>query len=125
MKRIPLLCLAAALVLPLAGCPNSTAPTPPLAPGYLGSADQQMGEILAGAHSFYVTIQTESASGQMTLTATQKAAFNTFGVALNSAQMVYLAYHANPTTANLTAAQAAVAQVQTQQAALPLPQVTK
>jgi hypothetical protein len=84
-----------------------------------------MGEILAGAHSFYQTIQQESISGQMTLSATEKTAFNAFGVSLNTAQTVYLAYHANPTAANLTIAQSAVNTVQTQQAALPVPAVMK
>ena len=115
--------LILALMVPLAGCAPVTAPTPPLAPGYQNTADQTMGEILAGAHSFYVTIQQESASGQMTLSATEKAAFNTFGVTLNGAQTAYLAYHGNPTAANLATAQTAVNTVQTQQAALPTPKV--
>src|ERR1017187_2379115 len=107
----------------LAGCATATAPPQPLAPGYSSTADQTMGEILAGAHAFYQSIQQESANGQMTLSATEKAAFNVFGTTLNGAQSVYLAYHANPTAANLSAAQTAVNQVQTQQAALPIPAV--
>lgn len=121
MKRF----LAPALLsiaLMVSGCTGTTV-TPPLAPGYLTPADQQMGEILAGAHSFYTTIQQESASGQMTLSPTEKTAFNAFGVSLNAAQTIYLAYHTSPTPANLSAAQAAVNQVQQQQAALPTPAV--
>jgi len=105
------------------GCTTATAPTPPLAPGYTSQADQTMGEILAGAHSFYTSIQQQSAAGTMTLSATEKQAFNVFAVSLNTAQTVYLAYHANPTAANLAAAQTAVNQVQQQQAALPTPKV--
>ena len=111
-----------ALCLPIAACtPSSTTPTQALAPGYLNSADQQMGEILAGAHNFYTSIQQQSAAGQMTLTSAEKTAFNTFGVTLNAAQSVYLAYHAG--TATQAAAQLAVNQVQAQQSALPMPAV--
>lgn len=112
--------LSIALMVP--GCTGTTV-TPSLAPGYLTPADQQMGEILAGAHAFYTTIQQESASGQMTLSPAEKTAFNAFGVSLNAAQAIYLAYHANPTPANLQSAQVAVNQVQQQQAALPTPAV--
>lgn len=118
MKRLALLSLA--LALPLVGC-NPVTTNPPTAPGYLNSVDQQMGEILAGARSFYTSIQTQSANGTMTLTAAQKQAFNTFGQGLNQAEQLYLAYHANPTAANQAAAQTAVNGIQTQQAALPLP----
>jgi hypothetical protein len=118
--------LALALPLMLAGCSTTTATQPAtLAPGYQNSADQQMGEILAGAHSFYTAIQTQSAAGSLTLTAAQKAAFNDFGVSLNAADTVYLAYHASPTAANLSAAQTAVNVVTAKQAALPTPGVTQ
>ena len=124
MKRRLLIAftLSLSMLLPL-GCATATSPTPPLAPGYQTQADQTMGEILAGAHAFYQSIQQESANGQMTLSPTEKQAFNVFGTTLNGAQSVYLAYHANPTAANLSAAQTAVNQVQTQQAALPIPAV--
>lgn len=115
MKRILLLM---ALCLPLAACTPSATPTA-LAPGYLNSADQQMGEILAGARSFYTSIQQQSAAGTLTLQPTVKASFNTFGVTLNAAESVYLAYHNGQATQ--AAAQTAVNAVQTQQAALPLP----
>ena len=112
---------ALALCLCLTGCPSSTTTTPPLAPGYQNSADQQMGEILAGARAFYVSVQQQSAAGTMTLTPTEKTAFNTFGVSLNAAETVYLAYHSNPTPATQAAAQKAVDNVQAQQTALPMP----
>lgn len=123
MKRLAMCLMAISLMVPLAGCPTATAPTPPLAPGYLNTADQQMGEILAGAHSFYTTIQQESVAGTLVLTPTQKTAFNEFGVSLNAAQTVYLAYHNGAATQ--AAAQTAVNTVQSQQAALPLPGATK
>jgi len=121
-RKIALLILCAPLLL--AGC-KTAAPTQPLAPGYANATDQQLGEILAASRVFYTSIQSQSAAGTMTLTATEKQAFNTFGVALNAAESVYLTYHLNPSAANLTAAQTAVNGIQTQQAALPLPTVTK
>jgi hypothetical protein len=105
--------------LMLAGCKSTGPTTTALAPGYLNPADQQMGEVLAGARSFYVSVQQQSAAGQMTLTAPQKTAFNAFGVSLNAADSVYLAYHSG--SATQAQAQTAVNQVQQQQAALPLP----
>lgn len=121
MKRFLILL---ALCLPLMGCPAKTSTTPPaLAPGYQNSTDQQMGEILAGAHQFYNSIQSQAQAGTLTLTPTVKAAFNDFGTALNAAQSVYLAYHNG--TATEAQAQAAVTTVQTKQAALPLPGATK
>jgi hypothetical protein len=120
MKRLLIL---TALCLTLTACPgsNPSNPTTPaqLAPGYSNQADQTMGEILSGAHAFYQSIQQQAAAGTLTLDATTKAAFNQFGTALNAAQSVYLAYHNGQATQ--AAAQTAVNQVQSQQAALPLP----
>lgn len=116
MKRLILL---TALCLPMAACTPTATNTATLAPGYLNAADQQMGEILAGAHSFYTSIQTQSAAGVLTLSPTEKTAFNDFGTALNTAQSIYLAYHSG--TATQAQAQTAVNTVQSQQAALPLP----
>jgi len=112
-----LLSLACLPVLILSGCKTSA--TVPLAPGYQNAADQQMGEILAGARSFYTTIQSESASGKMVLSATEKTAFNDFGAAINAAEQVYLGYHAG--TSTQAQAQAAIDAVKTKQAALPTP----
>ena len=120
MKRILILL---SLCLTLTACPGSNPSNPPtpaqLSPGYQNQADQQMGEILSGARAFYVSIQQQSAAGTLTLDATTKLAFNSFGTALNSAEAVYLAYHQGQATQ--AAAQAAVNTVQSQQAALPLP----
>ena len=121
MKRFLILL---AFCLTLTACPATTT-APPTAPGYANQTDQQMGEILAAARAFYTTVQQDSANGSMTLTPAVKQAFNTFGTSLNAAESVYLAYHAQPTAANQAAAQTAVNNIQTQQAALPLPTVTK
>jgi hypothetical protein len=120
MKRILILM---SLCLTLTACPGSNPSNPStpaqLAPGYQNQADQQMGQILSGARAFYVSIQQQSTAGTLTLDATTKQAFNTFGVSLNAAESVYLAYHQGQATQ--AAVQTAVNQVQTQQAALPLP----
>ena len=120
-KALALIALSASLML--TGCPqpNTNQPIAPaiVAPGYQNQADQTMGEILSGAHGFYLSIQQQSAAGTLTLTPAVKQAFNAFGVSLNAAQTVYLAYHAG--TATQAQAQAAVNQVQQQQQALPLP----
>lgn len=106
------------LALPLLGCPTAaTAPPPPPAPGYLNPADQTMGQVLAGARSFYLTIQQDSLAGKVLLSPAEKLALNDFGRTLNTAEAVYLAFHSN--TATQATAQAAVDQVKLKQAALP------
>ncbi len=117
IHRFTILCLLSAFLL-TGGC-KQTGVAPPTAPGYANQADQQMGSILAGARAFYMSIQQQSAAGTMTLSATEKQAFNAFGLSLNAADTVYLAYHNGQATQ--AQAQAAVTQVQSQQAALPLP----
>lgn len=125
MKRYLAVMTLAIMTICLGGMvactPKATNPTTPaqLAPGYQNAADQQMGEILAGAHAFYNRIQQDSASGSLQLTPQEKTAFNAFGVSLNAAQSVYLAYHAG--TATQAQAQTAVDKVKSEQAALPLP----
>ena len=122
MKRLRRLAMLAFLALAvgwMTACTPTTTTPAQLAPGYQNSADQQMGEILSGAHAFYQSIQQQSQAGTLTLDPTTKSAFNQFGTALNAAQTVYLAYHAG--TATQAQAQTAVNQVQSQQAALPLP----
>lgn len=121
------------------GCATATAPPPPLAPGYINSADQSMGQILSGARTFYNTIQCEtqtmnwSQAAQscvsdptittpLVLSATEKAAFNDFGVSLNAAETLHLAFHNG--TGTQVAAQAAVNTVQQKQTALPSLAVT-
>lgn len=136
-------CAALGLLLGMAsvGCnpPTTTPPPAAIAPGYLNSADQTMGQVLSGARNFYVSIQC-STMGQGTTTPvvgvplacdptkqvtplvlaqTVKDAFNDFHTALNTADAVYLAYHGGSATE--AQAQAAVNTVQTKQAALPLP----
>lgn len=124
MKRtLRILALTAATFMAIGwmtACTPANPTTPAqLAPGYQNSADQQMGEILSGAHAFYTSIQQQSAAGTLTLSPDVKQKFNSFAIALNAAQQVYLAYHAG--TATQAQAQTAVNTVQTSQNALPLP----
>ena len=72
---------ALAIFLGPVGCTPSTTPPQALAPGYLNAADQQMGEILAGAHAFYLSVQQQSAAGTLTLSASAKLAFNEWEIA--------------------------------------------
>jgi len=128
MKRVPIktllrICaLTAGMGLAIgfaAGCKTNTANPPVLAPGYQNSADQEMGKVLAGARKFYLSIQDQVNAKTLTLGDSIKASFNAFGVTLNAADSVYLAYHNG--TATQAQAQAAVDKVQSEQAALPLP----
>ncbi len=129
MRRI---LLSLSLLLCAVGCAPTTT-TPPLAPGYANQTDQVMGETLAAANGFYHSIQCQTqakawdataktcaASPQvtsaMTLTPTEKTAFNSFAVALNTANAVYLNFHAG--TATQAQAQTAINTVQTQQSAI-------
>lgn len=112
MKLAP---LSIFLALPLLGCPSATAPTPPLAPGYLNSQDQILGQALAAVNGFRSSEEgnyncdTAAKASSTCLTATQKAAekipLNNFIQVVNLANVAYTAYHAG--TQTLTQAQAA------------------
>ena len=117
--------LAILLCIPLllTGC-KTTGTTPPLAPGYTTSADQQMGQVLAGINAFYLTTQCETQGKNwskglgcvadqtittpLILSPAEKTALNDLEISINVANVAYTTYHANPTTANQTAAQAAI-----------------
>jgi len=106
--------LSLVLTLPMiVGCATATAPTPPLAPGYSNSTDQQLGSTLAAADAFYNKLQTDQKAGTFIPTAAEVTALNALQVALATANPVYLAYHNG--TGTLTAAQAAVSKVSTAQ----------
>jgi hypothetical protein len=117
LNRIILsLALLPALMLP--GCKTATSTTPPaaLAPGFSSQADQTMDQVLVGAHAFYATIQADVASGKYTPSVTEKTALDSFALALNTAQTVYISFHQGAATQ--AQAQAAVNAVSTQQTAL-------
>lgn len=114
-KRI-IFALALATV-PMMGCKPATTTAPQaLAPGYLNQADQTMGQTLVGAHSFYTTIQQDVASGKYQPSVAEKTALNNFATALNTAQLIYIGYHAGANTQ--AQAQAAVNAVTAQQTAI-------
>lgn len=120
-KLLTALVLSFTLVLApvaLTGCAAKTAqtPTPPLAPGYINQADQQMKAILDGATAFYNSIQKKSDSGEVILSKAEKDAFNSLGVSINIAQPIYLAFHNG--AGSQQAAQNAVNQVQSNQSAV-------
>lgn len=117
MKRLAIGILSLAL-LGLPGCKTATTTTAPqtLAPGYLNSADEVMGETLVGAHAFYVTIQQDVANGKYAPSAAEKTALDNFATALNAAQVLYISYHAG--VATQAQAQNAVNSVTIQQTAL-------
>lgn len=117
MKKV-LAILALSFAVFASGCKTTTTP-PPLAPGFNNPADQQMGQILAGARAFYTKIQADSANGTTTLSQPEKDAFNKFGISINLAEQIYLGYHAG--TSTQAQAQAAINTVVSQQAALPIP----
>lgn len=110
--------LSLALCLPIIGCGAVQSTTPPaaLAPGFSSQADQVMDQVLVGAKKFYTDIQAQIVAGTYTPAATEKASLNTFASALNTAQVVYIAFHAG--TATQAQAQAAVDTVTTQQTSL-------
>ncbi len=123
MKRLLVALFGLLLILPVAptGCvqPTTAPPTQAIAPGYQNIEDQNMGKYLSGAHGFYQSIQQQVAAGTLTMTPEVKAAFNAFGVSLNAAQSVYLAYHAG--TATEAQAKTLSDAAQAKQNALPLP----
>jgi len=105
-------------LLGLPGCKTVTSSTAPqtLAPGYSNAADEAMGETLVGARNFYVTIQADVVSGKYTPSAAEKTVLNNFALALNSAELIYKAYHTGSATS--AQAQAAVDAVTVQQSTI-------
>ena len=139
MKRLRKIgyCLVFGLAVGLAiGCRTVNAPTPPLAPvapGYITSADQTMGETLAAAHTFYnsiscrtqgkdYSVSTDSCiivdpkKTPLVLSNAEKTAFTALMISLDTAQPVYLGYHHG--TATEAQAQTAVSDVRAKQAAV-------
>lgn len=119
MKRILLsLILLPLLILPLAGCPaaSSTTPSAALAPGYLNSADQILGESLAAVNAFVNQEKINYAAETPAQQATEKPYLNGLITATDLANGAYLAYHQGSQT--LPQAQAAFASAQQAQTAL-------
>ena len=97
MKRyFLLLCLC----LPLAGCPTASTTTPPaaLAPGYTSQFDEKAGQALAAAHAMVSKAVADYLSLSVAQQAADKPILNSFVVAVNTADAVYLAFHNNQAT---------------------------
>jgi hypothetical protein len=116
MKSLSLMILLAAPMV-LVGCKSSsTTVAPPLAPGFVNSADQQMDSDLVAAHRFYTSIQQDIVAGKFQPTATEKQVLNTLAVTLNAAQAEYQLFKQGAATQ--AQAQAQVDQLKAQQASV-------
>ena len=106
------------LLLPMIGCTAATSTTPPaaLAPEYLSTADQTLGQSLAAVYAFVTQERTNYASLTATQQASEKTILNNLITATDYANTAYVAYHAG--TQTLAQAQAALTTAQTAQSAL-------
>ena len=104
--------------LTVTGCkPVGTTTSPAaLAPGYLNTQDQNMGEALNTAHGVVGGLLQQATSGSFVPSAAEKASINGLVVALNLADAAYQGYHAG--TVSEASAATAVSTVQNQQQAL-------
>lgn len=100
MKRA-ILTVVASLCF-LAGCKSASFTLPPtaLAPGYSSAADQQMGQAMAALRAGDYAATTSYLSLTPSQQAAEKSALNNFTTAVNTADTLYLAYHAGVTVAN-------------------------
>lgn len=80
------------LALPLAGC--GVRATAPLPAGAINSADAVIYRTLADAHGFTAKVHDEVLAGKAKLTPAQTTVFNKLIVDLNTADVLYQAYHA-------------------------------
>lgn len=108
---LPVIALLALLpVLSLVGCARPV--TAPLPAGAINAADAGVYRILDDAHAFTVKVRFDIAAGKATLTDGQKATFNTLIGDLNTADLLWRAYHAAASaTASTVQLDAAVSKV--------------
>ena len=116
LQTVLLISLTFVSAVTLAGCPQPTSSTPPaaLAPGYLNAQDQTLGQTLAAISSFVTneaTVNYPSLLPQMQ--AVEKPYLNTLIQLTNTANAMYLQYHAG--TATLAQVQTAVSAAQSAQ----------
>jgi hypothetical protein len=107
--------LALFLLVPI-GCQPASAPAPPLAPGYSSPADQTLGQSLAAIVAFTNQEKANFAALPIAKQDAERPYLNALIVAVNTADQVYLAFHAG--TQSLAQAQAALSKAQTAQTQL-------
>jgi hypothetical protein len=123
MKKSYSLVLALLLVagaLTLTGCAKAPPTTPPVAPpvGSLNSFDSTTNETLQALHAAVASFVADNNSGKFVLTASQKSLLNQVVTDLNTADLIYQAWHNAGGTEAQAPVTAAVSKVQTDQTAL-------
>lgn len=101
----------------MTGCTTASSTTPPtaLAPGYNNITDQTVGQTLAAMHALVQKATQDYANLTPAQQASEKTVLNNFVTAVNTADSLYIAYHAGSGT--LLSAQNAITDAQTAQAA--------
>ena len=89
--KVQVTCILLALSL-LAGCSHNPAPQT-LPTGATSPADASTYRVLNDAHAFLQSIRDSVAAGKLTLTASQKTAFNALIAASNSADALWTTCH--------------------------------
>lgn len=121
MRRIAVFLGSLCIVLLSIGCahtPNTTQPPAAIAPGYLNQTDEDMGITLSGVRAFYSHLQQDIAKGTYTPSDAEKTALKSLYTAINTAEALYIAYHASPSIVTEDAANRAVQAAKQQQTAL-------
>jgi hypothetical protein len=116
MKKTLTLTLALAMCLSVVACANKTTNPPPAPPtGSLNSFDADTNTALQTIHAFVGSMVAQNNSGAITLTVNQKALLNQLVASVNSADVIYQAWHAAGGTGPTAPVQTAVAKAQSDQ----------
>lgn len=99
MKYRPLL-ISLVLCLPLVACKTVSTNTPPavLAPGYSSQFDQTTGQTLAALNAFVSKATLDYQKLTPSQQVSEKVILNNFVLAVNTANQLYLAFHAGGAT---------------------------
>ena len=122
-KRYPFalsVLLALTLLFSLVGCAKAPPTTVPKAPpiGSLNTFDTTTNETLQALHAAVASFVADNNSGKFVLTASQKALLNQVVTDLNTADLIYQAWHNAGGTGAQAPVTAAVNKVQASQTAL-------
>jgi hypothetical protein len=123
MRKRYLLVLALLLVagaLTLTGCAKAPPTNPPAAPpiGSLNTFDTTTNETLQALHAAVASFVADNNSGKFVLTVSQKGLLNQVVTDLNTADLIYQAWHNAGGTGAQAPVTAAVSKVQASQTAL-------